>query len=837
MRRWICARGLSIGHHWGHVMKQSKCKLTAGCRLFSFGVAIALMPLSCGVSWAQIDLTAQAKELSGDVSVSSKPLPVTKPSATASEAEARWQSLINQASQAQSAGELKRAADLWTQLLDEDVAAIAKCRAHFSAGLCYSELRDFEHSIFHFKKGLEVATPEAAAEIPQALFYLGYSQLEFGRMLQASSMMDSQTDEESTQKNQYAMELLTTSSQTLGRLQRRFPGFAGTDQAAFFQGKAFELLGRLEEAVQSYQKVLSVEGATFTADARFGLADALSKLGRPSDALDQYRSLIADADSLAPQQKPLLVESQFRAAEVLMSLGDASRDSDDTKSAADDYALAFELYSAVVDQKPDRTKNSQLVPLAMYGAAWSQLNAAVGQNQVTGAREADKWFTRLIEGWPEHELIPEAMAGRGSARHLVDLLVAGPEESSSETIVGPDVESGDAEQPAELASERENESTDAVASADTIEADLLKLGLARVEQAQWDGAIEVFEQLIRDYPNSPAMDRYRYELAWSLKSVTPAQTNASLNQFAAIVETTPNSSFAAEAHFHLGSADYDSGQYESASRHFATVMNSDLSAKVLERASYQLGWSEYRLKNYAKAADQFQQQLKAFPDGLMATDAKVMFAESQFQQDKHADALAAWRVAKPAVDADGNIDLKMQVLTALHGAQSANESQAFEEAIRFAKPVTGADNIPEAYHADAWLEIGIAQAGQNNRAMAIESWQKAVASMSVTGARARSLLGESLAGQGQIQDALNQFKLVYFGFGGVDAEEEFRPWQAYALYEAARLNQSLCRNAVGPVLRQRIAEAISQYKRLLENYSDSDLAEEAQRQLTKLENY
>ena len=121
--------------------------------------------------------------------------------------------------------------------------------------------------------------------------------------------------------------------------------------------------------------------------------------------------------------------------------------------------------------------------------------------------------------------------------------------------------------------------------------------------------------------------------------------------------------------------------------------------------------------------------------------------------------------------------------------------------------------------------------------MAIESWQKAVASMSVTGARARSLLGESLAGQGQIQDALNQFKLVYFGFGGVDAEEEFRPWQAYALYEAARLNQSLCRNAVGPVLRQRIAEAISQYKRLLENYSDSDLAEEAQRQLTKLENY
>ena len=266
-------------------------------------------------------------------------------------------------------------------------------------------------------------------------------------------------------------------------------------------------------------------------------------------------------------------------------------------------------------------------------------------------------------------------------------------------------------------------------------------------------------------------------------------------------------------------------------------MNSDLPAKVLERTSYQLGWSEYRQENYENAADRFRQQLNAFPDGPMATDAKVMFAESQFQQDKHADALEAYRVAKPAVDADGNIDLKMQVLTALHGAQSANESREFEEAIRFAKPVTGADDIPEAYQADAWLEIGIAQAGQGDRAMAVESWQKAVASMSVTGARARSLLGESLAGQGQYQDALNQFKLVYFGFGGVDAEEKIRPWQAYALYEAARVNQSLCRDAAGPVLRQRIDEAIAQYNRLLDSYGDSDLADEAERQLAKLKKF
>ena len=499
-----------------------------------------------------------------------------------------------------------------------------------------------------------------------------------------------------------------------------------------------------------------------------------------------------------------------------MGLGDASRDSGDAESAADSYALAFELYSAVVDQEPGQTFNAQLIPLAVYGAAWSKLNAAVGQNQVPAAQQADEWFTRLIETWPNHELIKDAMAGRGSARQLVDLLADQPEPSPKTDDVA--------------ATDKEGDKGDE-------EQKLRELGMARAEDGKWNEAIEVFDRLIADYPDSPALDRYRYELAWSLKSATPSQTNAALDQFAAIVEAMPNSPFAAAAHFHLGSADYESDKYESAAQHFETVLDSELPAKVIERARYQLGWSEYRLENYPDAAEQFRQQLAAFPNGPMATDAKVMFAESQFQQDKHGAALEAYRVAKPAVDADGNIDLKMQVLTALHGAQSANESQEFAEAIRFAKPVTGADDIPEAYQADAWLEIGIAQAGQGDQTTAAESWLKAVASMSVTGARARSLLGESLATQGQYQEALNQFKLVYFGFGGVEAEEKIRPWQAYALYEAARLNQSLCRDAAGPVLRQRIDEAMTQYHRLLENYSDSDLAEEAQRQLTKLGQY
>lgn len=776
-------------------MKQSQYKFNCFPSLLLLALASVFIDVGAGVALAQTK--------SAESSASSETQ--AAPSATIPEAGNALQSLVKEASEAQANGDLKLAANLWSQLLDEDVAAVIKSKAHFNAGLCYSQLRNFEPSIFHFKKGLEVATPESAAEVPQALFYLGYGQLELGRMLQASSMEVS-SDEESKQQKQQAMELLTTSSQTLGRLQRRFPSFAGTDQAAFFQAKAFELLGRLDEAAKSYQAVLSVDQPTFAVDAQFGLADVLQKLGQPDEALQQYQSLIAQADQLSAQQKPLLVESQFRAAEVLMKLGDARAEEGDDKSAADDFATAFELYERVVDQN----ENAQLIPLAMYGAAWSKLSAAVGQNQPLAAKEADKWFTRLIEAYPKHKLIADAMTGRGSARRLSGQLADAAKDLTDVTT----------------------ESTNGAAREDA----RLELGLAHVKQAQWVDAIEVFEALIEDFSDSPAVDRYRYELAWAFRSVDPAQNEAALKQFATIADAMSDSQFAAEAHFHLGSADYEVGDYESAVTQFAMALESDLPDRVLERASYQLAWAEYRLENYENAAEQFARQLKVFPAGALATDAKVMFAESQFQQDKHSDALEAYLVAKPAVDADGNIDPKMQMLTALHGAQSANESQQYDEAIRFAMPVTEAD-ASEAYQADAWLEIGIAQAGKDNQTLAMDAWQKAVASISVTGARARCLLGESLARQQQYQDALNQYKLVYFGFGGIEADDDIRPWQAFALYEAARLNQSLCRDAVGPVLRQRIDESIGQYERLLEHYGDNDMAAEAKQQLAKLKQF
>ena len=61
-----------------------------------------------------------------------------------------------------------------------------------------------------------------------------------------------------------------------------------------------------------------------------------------------------------------------------------------------------------------------------------------------------------------------------------------------------------------------------------------------------------------------------------------------------------------------------------------------------------------------------------------------------------------------------------------------------------------------------------------------------------------------------------------------------RPWQAYAIYEAARCSSVQIKSAPRDQQAILTAAAIKQFEYLLKNYSDDKLAPEARRQLEQL---
>src|SRR5690606_18690461 len=58
-----------------------------------------------------------------------------------------------------------------------------------------------------------------------------------------------------------------------------------------------------------------------------------------------------------------------------------------------------------------------------------------------------------------------------------------------------------------------------------------------------------------------------------------------------------------------------------------------------EQAAHKLGWSYYRQKDFDKAEKSFAYQLRAYPQGKLAGDARFMQGESLFEQEKYDEAL------------------------------------------------------------------------------------------------------------------------------------------------------------------------------------------------------
>ena len=215
-----------------------------------------------------------------------------------------------------------------------------------------------------------------------------------------------------------------------------------------------------------------------------------------------------------------------------------------------------------------------------------------------------------------------------------------------------------------------------------------------------------------------------------------------------------------------------------------------------------------------------------------------MMAESLYRLKDYDSALKAYQAALPAVSKSTLTEPKIQWLARVHAAQSANQIKRYQETLALLEPFETLDpnkspaGVP--MQEDAMLEIGMAHSGLRDSKTALKYFNLAANNEGKTGARARCMVGDSLFGNKQFADAIKEFKKVYYGFNGLQAEPEVRPWQAYAIYEAARCSSVQIKNATRDQQAILTAAAIKQFEDLLKNYSDDKLAPEARRQLEQL---
>ena len=537
--------------------------------------------------------------------------------------------------------------------------------------------------------------------------------------------------------------------------------------------------------------------------ANENFTEAETALARSLETEPDWR--LAAETMLALSQAQTKLDKKDAAAKTLAQLKaafpDALQNADATYRMAE-QAYADGQYETAIKHHRDILSNygtSEFVPFSLSGIGWSHL-------QLKQFADANTAFTTLIDEHPKTELAPQAYLGRGMSRRQAGDL--SPAITDLETFI--------TEQPDDP---------------QIIEA-RYELALAKTESDENDQAIKMFETLVADAPKHRFADRFHYELAWLYQG--KEDSDRAFARFTTIATDFPDSDLAAEANFQIGETDYRAKEYERAAKAFLICRDSEGENALREKAAYRLGWCHYRLKQYEMAQQAFQQQVADFEEGAYHAEALVMIGESFFNQNQMQEAYEAYTVAKPAIDAAGNVSKRNDWLTMLHGAAAANKTDQFEAAIEFLNPLLESEAENE-FKLEGWFEKGVAQRGLDQTDNAIQSFGRAADSLGQIGAKARCMIGDVLFTQQKFDEAIDAYKDVFYGYGGTRENPDIDPWQAYAIYHAARCSFVRISTAEENLKPKLISDSQKLYENLLANYAGDELAPQAEKDLQTLQ--
>ncbi len=522
-------------------------------------------------------------------------------------------------------------------------------------------------------------------------------------------------------------------------------------------------LRRYAAAVPVFQAGLDAAGKETRRDKLLlGLALAQHGAGNPSEAEATLGRLLSDhADST------LVDRALFRLAEW--------------KSAAGTYAEAEKAYQQLLERFP----RSDLVPHALFGLGWAQLSRDEhGQAATT--------LTRLIDAFPDH-----ALASRSRYARAVCLLET---EKAGQALADID---------AFLQETRSRE--------ETSDARYVR-GLALGKLRRHAAVLETLQTLLRDDPEYAGADRALYEIAWAHQEL--GQQTEATQAFARLAEQFPQSSLAAESMLRVGEMRYAERQFAEAEDYFRRAMEKNDKAPIGERAAHKLAWCSFEQKKYEQALSAFDKQISRYPEGSLLADALVMQGECLFQQEQYQQARAAFDAGlakEPAGDS-------LRQVALLHSAQAASEMKDWQQSLELLDRFS--ERFPESpYDEQVQFEVAWAKQHLDKLDEALRLYEAlAERNEGELGARSRFMIGEIQFQRESYRDAVRTFFKVAYGYGGADAPDALKTWQANAMFEAARCLEQL----------QKPEPAMKMYAELIEVFPESAKARMAEKKLAAL---
>lgn len=544
------------------------------------------------------------------------------------------------------------------------------------------------------------------------------------------------------------------------RLVTEFPANPHASQAhvriglcLYSAGIAANQPPKFDECIAHLNQIVgTLKDPVLIAEARYLIGRAHGEQKRHPDAVAAFR--------VAQQAKP----DWERLDEVLLGLGVSLRAANDSANAAaeltklnqiaasklrdralfqlgeidrglkkHDTAVAF--YQQVVTGFP----MSDLVPAALYGTAAALFEKPDFANAVPH-------LTKLIAEKPQSELVPTALFLRGLCQHRLKQFDPAFKDLTQFVATGK------------------------AAEKDALDAKFA-LALCQVGLTQFDPAIVTLTQLLAAKPDYADADKCYYEIAFANLELKKEKESA--DALRSLATKLPNSPLAAESWFRVGEFHEAQKQPTEAIAAFTAGIVAAKTPDLRERLHYKLGWMQHDQKQFPAALATFTNQVKEFPQGTLVGDANFLAGESQFRQDKFAEALPLYA----AVIAAKSERFHAKALYR-SGICTTNLKQWPQAQQHFTALIQAFPKFEQL--AEARYGVGIAQQNQNQLDAAKATFlQVTKESRTETAAKARFMMGQCALATKNNSEAAEHFLEAAFGY-------PYEEWQCQGQFEAAR---------------------------------------------------
>ena len=453
---------------------------------------------------------------------------------------------------------------------------------------------------------------------------------------------------------------------------------------------------------------------------------------------------------------------------------------------------------------------------ALLSLAESQLAAG----QTLAARRT---VERLLAEFPESALVPPALAIMAHVQ-LGESELAAAEASLDECLARstqPEVTNDARLLRAKVRYDRGNFAGSLADAGDVLEHDprcieALRLrGLCESGLGRPADAVKTFTQITVSDPDYSDIDRVLYDLAWAYQaSNEPEEATAT---FAKLADSYPESRFAAECHFRVGEAKYAAKNFAAAAKSYFRACDSAPGPELLDKSLHKLAWSCFERRQFGAAEEAFQRQIAVMHERITKTggtvaaaapleplsaDAMLMIVECRFQQQQYQRALESFDAAIEQRAASESL----RAMVCVHAAQSAAETKNWERARDLA------DRALRDFPASPWADearcergIALVELGRLDDAQrdldAVAAQHKDLLQV-----KAELALGKIHVARKDYDTAVRMFFKVAYGHGGTAAPASFHPWQAEAIFAAARVLEDTGRQDSARKLYQELVD-------------------------------